>query len=243
MDEILLKLRAFYSPKGFEIHPFKVKWYNDEVDHHFQFDLHPDTLAVLVISTPAMFEKAFVPYICSDDCQGSLDLLDKCMKHHFSFVNKLLPLEDIEIIHDFELTGTRRPKILVQPAAHVSGAAYYYTSRCLDPNPFKQKIFGVCIHPDYGGWFALRGVFIFKSVLCPDLSRLKPFDCVSDQSKKVELLDLFNNHWRDARYRDIIPVKLKYSEDQKKYFDTLPKDRAPLVNELKEKYMQKSDLI
>ena len=46
------------------------------------------------------------------------------------------------------------------------GAAYYYQqSDVLDPEwkPTK-KMFGVCIHPDYGGWFAIRGVMIFHGV-------------------------------------------------------------------------------
>ena len=29
-------------------------------------------------------------------------------------------------MHDFELTHTRRPKVLVQTAGHVAGGAYYY---------------------------------------------------------------------------------------------------------------------
>jgi len=30
-----------------------------------------------------------------------------------------------------------------------------------------QKLFGVAIHPDHGGWFAIRGIFILKN-LVPD---------------------------------------------------------------------------
>ena len=33
----------------------------------------------------------------------------------------------IDVLHDFEMRpGTRKPKILVQTAGHVSGAAYFY---------------------------------------------------------------------------------------------------------------------
>ncbi|CAL1540843.1 unnamed protein product [Lymnaea stagnalis] len=250
-SEIVSKLRAQFLNKGLEIYPFKVGWYNDEVEELFHFNFDPDTLAVLVVSTPDMFERALVPFMCSDDCTGTLDLLDKCMKHNFSLVRRIFPDEDIEIMHDFEMTPSRRPKVLVQPAAHVAGAAYYYTARSLAPNPFKQKIFGVCIHPVYGGWFALRGVFIFKSVRAADLPRIDPVDCVPEQEKRVELLDLFNNYWKDNRYRDIISVEKKYSEDQKRYFSTLPKDRGPLIKELIQKYkginseeqMQKKEML
>ena len=33
---------------------------------------------------------------------------------------------DVESYHDFDLTHTRRPKVLVQTAGHVAGAVYYY---------------------------------------------------------------------------------------------------------------------
>ena len=56
----------------------------------------------------------------------------------------LLPENDVEIIQDFELhPKTRRPKLLVQTAGHVSGAAYYYqrTDVCKDPWPEKKASF------------------------------------------------------------------------------------------------------
>ena len=38
----------------------------------------------------------------------------------------------IEALRDFELTpGTRRPKIIMQTCAHVSGAAYFYDPKKL----------------------------------------------------------------------------------------------------------------
>ena len=106
-----------------------------------------------------------------------------------------------------------------------------------------QKIFGVCIHPKYGGWFALRGVLIFKGVTCPELEKKEPIDCVPTFEKRKELLEMFNYHWRDWTFRDIIPAVKKYSEDQMEYFSTPPKDRRQLIDKLKQdknEEMQKS---
>lgn len=47
--------------------------------------------------------------------------------------------DDVESIHDFELLPSRRPKILVQTAGHVSGAAFYYQRKDLDPDPWEKK--------------------------------------------------------------------------------------------------------
>lgn len=131
----------------------------------------------------------------------------------------------VEVIHDFELhMPYRRPKILLQTAAHVSGAAYYYKIQ-----NSTQRL-GVCIHPNYGGWFGIRGAFIFPQLLVPDLPQCLPPDVVSPD-KLVELLRLFNDHWRDGAYRNIIPVKARYSPLQIEYFSLKPKDRIEFIKE------------
>ena len=68
------------------------------------------------------------------------------------------------------MPGTRRPRILVQTAAHVAGVTHYYrpdvviraAEQAGVPLPWGEeaKVFGVCMHPKYGGWFAIRGMFL-----------------------------------------------------------------------------------
>ena len=101
-----------------------------------------------------------------------------------------------------------------------------------------QKIFGVSVHPKYGGWFALRGALIFKGVLCPDLERKWPIDIVPTTELRKELLERFNFRWKDWTFRDIIPAEKKYSDDQKEYFSTPPKDRKDLIERLKQKTLE-----
>ncbi len=46
----------------------------------------------------------------------------------------------IESMQDFEMVpGTRKPKVLVQTAAHVSGAAYYYQKTDIQDGPWDPK--------------------------------------------------------------------------------------------------------
>jgi cyanocobalamin reductase (cyanide-eliminating) / alkylcobalamin dealkylase len=47
-----------------------------------------------------------------------------------------MPDLDIECIHDFELHHSRRPKVLVQTAGHVAGAAYYYQRKDVQNDPW-----------------------------------------------------------------------------------------------------------
>ena len=95
-----------------------------------------------------------------------------------------------------------------------------------------QQICGVSLHPKYGGWFALRGVLIFSDIQVPDLEQKLPVDILPDNEGRIRLLELFNYHWQDWSYRDVVPVQEKYSEEQKLYFGTLPKDRMHILEKL-----------
>ena len=88
------------------------------------------------------------------------------------------------------------------------------------------------IHPKYGGWFGFRSVLVFTDVQVPDLERKEPVDCVQGDVLRIELLERFNYSWQDWMYRDIFEVQEKYSEEQKTYFATLPKDRNKLIERM-----------
>ena len=54
----------------------------------FKFDLPEDTLAMVVISTPSMFEKSFLPFLKSNsdfgDHAACRDPIDECVKQAIS---------------------------------------------------------------------------------------------------------------------------------------------------------------
>jgi cyanocobalamin reductase (cyanide-eliminating) / alkylcobalamin dealkylase len=54
----------------------------------FQLSYDYDTLAFIVISTPAMFDQAFKPFVCRTDCseESGRDLIDECISHQFKNV-------------------------------------------------------------------------------------------------------------------------------------------------------------
>ena len=176
---------------GLEFYPFKVNcsvavslrplswpqsqigWYNDRVQEVFKLPHHDDTLGVVVISSPDMFELLFRPYLLKHHTQQqhdpgeASDPLDRCMKLQFDQMKALCASHDVYSLQDFELLPTRRPKILVQTAGHVAGAAYYYQLSDVENPPWegKKKIYGVSIHPLYGGWFG--------GLRCPALSHIR----------------------------------------------------------------------
>lgn len=255
-QEILLKLDSEGSRFGLEIIPFKTEWYNNAItDKTFAFTDAPNTLAFIVISTPSMFEKAFLPYIAREASDsehfGIKDPLDTCMKNTFLYLSKLFKNQyDVVQMHDFEISpATKRPKVLVQTAGHVAGAVRLYKTADLMPNMESQlacneykcgsvnrsNAFPVCLHPKYGGWFALRGVLIFKNVRTGDsLQQKSPPTILTSQQDIANLLYLYNQHWKDWRYRDIgMPHDIeRYSDLQKKYFETEPSGRQCLIEKI-----------
>ena len=59
----------------------QVGWYNNQVQDVFALDYPEHTLAIIVISTPAMFEKCFIPFLKSDPQSSNAvqDPIDRCI--------------------------------------------------------------------------------------------------------------------------------------------------------------------
>jgi hypothetical protein len=60
------ELKGLADVGGFEVHPFKIGWYNESVGEKFALPYSDDTLAFVVISQPSMFEKAFLPFVANN---------------------------------------------------------------------------------------------------------------------------------------------------------------------------------
>ena len=56
---------------------------------------------------------------------------------------------------------------------------------------------------------------------------------ITDKSEIVKLLQLFNDHWKDGRYRDFYAPVERYSVIQIDYFNTPPSDRIDYLKKLK----------
>uniref|UniRef100_A0A8D0GFA8 Cyanocobalamin reductase / alkylcobalamin dealkylase n=1 Tax=Sphenodon punctatus TaxID=8508 RepID=A0A8D0GFA8_SPHPU len=208
----------------------KVGWYNAVLQPSFHLPYLDNTLVFVVLSTPSMFDKAFKPFVNSQLLKKMNDPVDQCVSHYLLLVKESLPDQQVDVICDYEILPNRKPKFLAQTAAHVSGAAYYYQRKDVQCDPWgEKKMYGVCIHPHYGGWFAILALLLFPDVQVPFLEPVDPIDCVVSEEKRIELLEKFNFHWRDWSYRDIIEVKARYSEEQKAYFATPPAERFKIL--------------
>ena len=61
-----------------------------------------------------------------------------------------------------------------------------------------------------------------------------PIDIVATDELKTDLLNRFNTNWQDWTFRDIISVDNCYSEEQKRYFETMPGKRGPIIEQIKQ---------
>ncbi|UJR28526.1 hypothetical protein I4U23_009763 [Adineta vaga] len=222
---------------GFEIHSFLISWYNSVVDPLFRLSNYDnDAVAFLIISTPNMFEKTFLRYIANEHKDLTRDPIDCCVKEKMQSVIEKISDHEIDVLFDYDLWPTRRPKIIMQTVGHVSGAAYFYSREHLtnDPFPKDRNMMGVCLHPKYGGWFALRSVLVFKTLKCPSLPRVLPTDVLNgDETLIIDVLQRFNDCWQDGTYRNVIPVMEMYSTLQQSYFQTKPIDRLVWLENLR----------
>ncbi|CAL8069140.1 unnamed protein product [Orchesella dallaii] len=236
-ESIGVILSSALEPIGLDVHPFLVGWYNQKVGPKFQLDYPEDTLAFVIISGPDVFEKCIVPYVSCKLQENSdfhtKDPLDDSMKHVFGVVKEDLQTAGFEVdtLHDFDLHPSRRPKVLVQTAAHVAGAVQYLHKSYLPENMQRKRFFeksnlsGVAIHPTYGGWYAIRGVVIFRDLQSPmDGQKLeKPEDVqiFSNEDTIARVIELFAYNWQNNEWRNMHPgLGLKYSTDFQKYLDT-----------------------
>ena len=105
----------------------------------------------------------------------------------------------------------RLPKILMQTACHVSGAGQFYqTDDCdqnLLPDSLKgKKLFGCCIHPEFGGFFSMRAA-VFTGIAAPDdLQQKKSVQLKLTVAQITAILAEFNTNWQAGEWRRIRPV-------------------------------------
>lgn len=89
---------------------------------------------------------------------------------------------------------------------------------------------GVSIHPRFGGWFAFRTVLVFPTIQVEEgMVQVDPLDVLMSEEEKEALITSFIHDWKSAEYRNVIQPANVYSERQRRYFETKPKHRVPLL--------------
>ncbi|GMT14477.1 hypothetical protein PFISCL1PPCAC_5774, partial [Pristionchus fissidentatus] len=237
---------------GFEVYPFRISSYNSVVSSDFILDYPSDSLAVLIVSTPKMFDVSYKRWIKEEVSKaGSFDSFTEEVSSPISeFIDSRLDQvqEDLssipfDIIHDHSMTPSRKPKILMCTCGHVAGAAYYYrqndptlietnNGKKWDPKPAATnlKFIGLSLHSQFGGHFAFRSVLIFPDVNLPtSFKEREPTPVLHSIDEIRDALEKFNYAWRDSQFRDCGSPKERYSSTQMEYFGKPPTERWEII--------------
>lgn len=237
---------------GFEVYPFRIGSYNSVVSGDFTLDYPSDSLALLVLSTPKMFDVAYKRWIREQSGKmGSFDALteevsspiSEFMDSRLDRVQEDLSTVPFEIIHDHSMWPNRKPKILMCTCGHVAGAAYYYRQsdptlsvtkegNKWDPKPAAPdlKFIGLSLHAEFGGHFAFRSVLVFPDILLPSsFQEREPVAVLHTIDDIRDALEKFNYAWRDSRFRDCGNPKERYSSTQMEYFGKPPSERWEVI--------------
>lgn len=233
LREKLVKIREILKEDiGFEVYPFKVQWYNELVDKTYQLPYDMNTIAVVVISTPDMFDKAFKQYLATGLYKFTENPSYEALIYYLEQVQKILPETDVR--YYFEMNGKNEATILTQTAAHIAGGAFYYQRKDVQDAPWDKdkKIYGFSFHPRYGGWVSLDAVIFLKDLKYPDLQKCEPVDCIPTNKERIRLLKLLNEDHDYWGMRDIISVEKRYSEEQIKYLKASISERKAMVKKM-----------
>ncbi|XP_003376480.1 methylmalonic aciduria and homocystinuria type C protein [Trichinella spiralis] len=194
--------KQFCDDIGFESHPFKVQfiqWYNDLANEHFHLDYEADTLAILVLSTPRMFCNFFLPWL------KQRELLFDCMRDPLDLCMKECAGEFLDL--------------LPQDVVLIHDFDMW-------PNRRPKVLMNVAGHASGAAFYYQR----MNVEIDPwDKQKHFPVDLLNADEKIVDLLDKFNNSWRTAAFRDVVPVKERYDPRQMEYFHTEPSRRKQLL--------------
>jgi methylmalonic aciduria homocystinuria type C protein len=127
---------------------------------------------------------------------------------------------------------------------HISGAAWFYQKDDCDPDELKKhnlkdkKVMGVCIHPKYGGYFSARAVVITNQEIA-DNELNQPVKTLVDEKEISKILIELNKNWKAGLWRDGFGTEnttvdnQKYSEEAQIYFNTIPSERKPLIDQIR----------
>ncbi|CBY38567.1 unnamed protein product [Oikopleura dioica] len=129
---------------------------------------------------------------------------------------------------------------------HISGCAYLYQkadvtnveelNKRLPENLKDQRLLGVCLHKDFGGYFSARTVVLTNTQIDEKYRRkIEPAHLLKREEDIIELLVEMNTNWAEGKWRDFGEPTVKYSKEAKRYFDAAPKDRHKIIEEIRSK--------
>eukprot|EP00928_Gymnodinium_smaydae_P064407 TRINITY_DN47738_c0_g1_i1.p1 TRINITY_DN47738_c0_g1~~TRINITY_DN47738_c0_g1_i1.p1 ORF type:complete len:319 (-),score=38.78 TRINITY_DN47738_c0_g1_i1:200-1156(-) len=240
--------------------PLLVSWYNElrrqSADSTQLLDAPEDSLAFLLYSGPG-FLNTIVERFEHSAQAGSCDFVDDTTD---AILNELVG-EISEDLHPKVLNLDKGPPYFhAQSLGVVAGVAQHLNpDEVNDPEwresvsaqllstrseevwgsdlAVRQKLFGISIHPEFGGWYAYRGLVILCGARTSNLVRPPPVISVEDMSEKKRILEEYNLRGDDCLWRDLTrsghaPDK-RYTPEEMLFFTEMNLGRRKRFLEMK----------
>lgn len=236
-------MEDFFQSRGLRVFSFDTNDYDDLVDERFKLNIG-HSLGYLVISEPDYFEKSILPKILAseEEIANPIDIVTKEILSESPITCKNVR----DIIHDYTMLPNRQPKILMQTVMHISGCAYLYQkadvtnveelNKRLPDNLKDQRLLGVCLHPEFGGYFSARTVVLTDTQIDEkNWRKIEPARLLKKEEDIIDLLVEMNVNWAEGKWRDFGEPTVRYSHQAKRYFDAAPKDRPKIIEEIRSK--------
>eukprot|EP00930_Biecheleria_cincta_P037904 TRINITY_DN26052_c0_g1_i1.p1 TRINITY_DN26052_c0_g1~~TRINITY_DN26052_c0_g1_i1.p1 ORF type:complete len:320 (-),score=41.76 TRINITY_DN26052_c0_g1_i1:45-1004(-) len=106
----------------------------------------------------------------------------------------------------------------------------------------RQKLFGISLHPEFGGWYAYRGLLILHGARASSLVRPPCVVAVADLAEKKRIIAEYNLRGDDCRWRDLThtghaPDK-RYTPEEMIFFTEMNLGRRKRLLEMKADIMK-----
>lgn len=228
--------------------PFLVGWYNDlrrETARGSQLlDLPEDTLAFLLYSGPGFIDtivEYFMHHSRDEDCHYVDGAVDALMEGLISELPEDVNAKAINLdkgppyFHAQSLgvvAGVGQhldPAEIDDPEWHESISKQLLENRSPEvwgtDMAVRRKMFGISVHPEFGGWYAYRGVVVLHGIRTSMLMRPPCIVAVQDVSEKKRIIEEYNLRADDCRWRDLLrsghsPDK-RYSPEEMLFFSEM----------------------
>lgn len=94
---------------------FQVAWYNALLPPAFHLHLPGPTLAFLVLSTPAMFDRALKPFLQSCHLQSLTDPVDQCVAYHLGRVREVSYIHILQLPRSATASNSSKLSAVYRP--------------------------------------------------------------------------------------------------------------------------------
>mmetsp|Transcript_53983 Transcript_53983/g.126016 ORF Transcript_53983/g.126016 Transcript_53983/m.126016 type:complete len:293 (+) Transcript_53983:25-903(+) len=261
-EEFRQALNGWLAPMRLECsHPFLIGWYNqaraDTADGTQRIEGPDDAVAYAIYSVPGYLDVVLDHFARERPARGYVDGATDAILEQ---LRKSIPATlDAEVVN----TDQGPPYYHVQTIGAVCAEDEHIEAKDVGDGAWEEelsdrleetrdpkmwgtesgmlrKIFGVNVHPTWGGWYAYRALVVLRKGIQASLQKPQPLQFLATEDKKRILSEYNLRHelcvWRDLSASQ--PPEMKYSPEEYFFFMETSPDKRRRFLEMKAAQMK-----